>query len=47
VTQASSAVGAHSVAADPVFNQAYVPVANGVNVYSPNGPDDHFVYRGH
>jgi hypothetical protein len=30
-------------------NQAYVPVAGGVNIYSPNGPDDHlhFVFRGH
>jgi hypothetical protein len=49
VTQAASTVGAHSVAADPMQNQAYVPVAGGVNIYSPNGPDDnqHFVFRGH
>jgi len=48
VTQASSAVGAHSVAADPVQNQAYVPVAGGVNIYSPQGHDDRqvYVYRG-
>jgi hypothetical protein len=49
VTQTASTVGAHSVAADPVLNQAYVPVANGINIYSPNGPDDnqHFVFRDH
>lgn len=48
VTQAASAVGAHSVAADPVLNQAYVPVAGGINIYSPNGPDDvAFVHRHH
>jgi hypothetical protein len=46
-TQASSAVGAHSVAADPERNQAYVPVAGGVNIYSPQGPDEHLVYRDH
>lgn len=45
ITQASSAVGAHSVAADPILNQAYVPVAGGVNIYSPSGGDDHFVFR--
>jgi hypothetical protein len=48
VTQAASTVGAHSVAADPVLNQAYVPVAGGVNIYSSNGPDDvAFVHRHH
>jgi hypothetical protein len=40
-----STVGSHSVAADPDQNQAYVPVANGVNIYSPSRPDDHYVYR--
>lgn len=48
VTQAASSVGAHSVAADPALNQAYVPVAGGVNIYSSNGPDDvAFVHRDH
>lgn len=48
VTQASSAVGAHSVAADPILNEVYVPVAGGVNVYTPNGRNDRrYVYRGH
>jgi hypothetical protein len=47
VTATGTTVGSHSVAADPVLNQAYVPVANGVAIYSPSGPEEHFVYRGH
>jgi len=47
VTQTSSTVGAHSVAADPDKNQVYVPVANGINIYSPNerGEQPVFVRR--
>jgi hypothetical protein len=47
VTQAASAVGAHSVAADPVSNEVFVPVAGGINIYTPSARDDHFVFRDH
>jgi hypothetical protein len=48
-TATSTTVGSHSVAADPDRNQAYVPVAGAVNIYSPSGRDDGpvFVFRDH
>ena len=44
-TATGTTVGSHSVAADPVQNQAYVPVAAGVTIYSPSGQDDQLVFR--
>ena len=47
-TATGTSVSSHSVAADPVQNQAYVPVSGGVAIYSPQGHDDRpvYVYRG-
>jgi DNA-binding beta-propeller fold protein YncE len=35
-----STASPHSVAVDPILNQVYVPVSNGVNVYATSGPED-------